>query len=78
MFYINYVVCKFSSFSNANTPFTSFILTMWYVNNFYELKNTKCKSSFILTMWYVNVGTLKYLLNTSNSFILTMWYVNAS
>ena len=42
--------------------FTSFILTMWYVNNNIIDNIKKSLTSFILTMWYVNIlGWCNYL-----------------
>ena len=54
MFYINYVICKFSKSDSNTFWFLCFILTMWYVNPIQlEARITKFES-FILTMWYVN------------------------
>ena len=51
---------------------SSFILTMWYVNEkeiFPGMESTK--QSFILTMWYVNMNLSK-VLNSCNC----LFYIN--
>ena len=65
-------ICIVITFNKEN----SFILTMWYVNEFEETYISKAESSFILTMWYVNSEVFLSFSLSSSGFILTMWYVN--
>ncbi|HBF3709939.1 TPA: hypothetical protein KOC61_003899 [Clostridioides difficile] len=56
--------------------FWGFILTKWYVNFGYKIKDKHLVISFILTKWYVNATEECLYVGKTESFILTKWYVN--
>ena len=55
VFYINYVVCKYSLCLTIPIISPCFILTMWYVNLRIDDNIYNKLKGFILTMWYVNL-----------------------
>ena len=70
------MICKFGTLPDITSFLSSFILTMWYVNNKCGHNNKEIEVGFILTMWYVNEHEKDKLVKHAKSFILTMWYVN--
>ena len=73
---INYVVCEYLHTVKSNKKITSYVLTIWYVNNKYINKYLRSYHRYVLTIWYVNMFIQQKLNKKITSYVLTIWYVN--